>query len=207
MNNATSNQSETSPVLTIGVIADTHIPDRVRALHPLILPIFEQAQISHILHAGDISIREVLEVLGKVAPVTAVRGNRDFFAGRLRMVEELELGGVTIVLMHGHAGLGPYLWDKLKYWTYGYQLKRYLPRLLGTGKQARVVIFGHTHHAETIWQDGKLIYNPGSASFGSKLGLPPTIGLLRIFQDGSITAETIPLRGYTVRDRNWVKVS
>ncbi len=82
-----------------------------------------------------------------------------------------------------------------------------MPRLLGTSKQSKIIVFGHTHHAETVWQDGKLIYNPGSASFGSASGLPPTIGLLHIFQGGSIRAETLPLLGYAIRDRNWVKVN
>ncbi|RPJ50160.1 MAG: hypothetical protein EHM21_05565, partial [Chloroflexi bacterium] len=129
------------------------------------------------------------------------------FAGRLRMVENLELGGVRLALMHGHAGLFPYLWDKWKYWMYGYRLERYLPRLLSTSIQAQVVIFGHTHHPETIWQDGKLLYNPGSASFGPVLGKPPTVGLLRIYPDGSLKPDTLPLHGYAIRDRNWEKIA
>jgi putative phosphoesterase len=196
-----------APLLTIGVIADTHIPDRVRKLHPSVLPIFQEAQVSHILHAGDISTREVLDDLRQVASVTAVCGNRDIFAGRLKLVEEIELGGVRLTLMHSHGGWIPYLWDKWKYWKYGYRLERYLPRLLAAGKHSHVVVFGHTHHPVTVWQDGKMLYNPGSASFGPMLGKPPTLGLLRIFSGGKIEAETRPLFGYTIRSGNWERNS
>jgi predicted phosphodiesterase len=200
-----------APWLTIGVIADTHIPDRVRKLHPLIGPIFQQAGVSHILHAGDISTSDVLEELSQIAPVSAVRGNRDLFIRRLSLVEELELGGIHVALMHGHGGWAPYLWDKWKFLAYGYQLERYLPRLLKpkllktSRHNPQVVVFGHTHHAETIWRAGKLLYNPGSASFGPSAHKPPSVGLLHIYQDHSIQAETLPLLGYTIRDRNWDK--
>jgi predicted phosphodiesterase len=63
----------------LGVLADTHIPDRVPGLNPRVLKIFQQARVSEILHAGDVSIPQVLEELRQVAPVSVVQGNRDFF--------------------------------------------------------------------------------------------------------------------------------
>ena len=193
------------PVCCIGVIADTHIPDRVEGLHPGVLPLLEAAGVNHILHAGDISGPTVLETLRAVAPVTAVRGNRDFFAGRLEMQEQLTLGGVEIALMHGHHGLFSYLWDKWKYLLYGYQLERYLDEIIRHSGQARIVVYGHTHHPEILIAQGKLLMNPGSASLGPRKSRPPSIGLLRIYASGRVEARIQTLSGYRLRGRCWYK--
>jgi putative phosphoesterase len=192
-------------MITIGVIADTHIPDRVRALHPGILPLFQAAGVAHILHAGDISTSQVLDTLRQVAPVTAVRGNRDFLAGQLNMVELLEIGGVPIALMHGHGGLLPYLFDKWKFWRYGYQFKRYINLLVRASEDAKVVVYGHTHHIEMVTVQNKLLFNPGSASFGFGRGKPPSIGLLHITPTGEILPEVRMLEGYRIVKHQWVE--
>ncbi len=62
---------------TLGLISDTHIPDRAAELNPRVLQIFEEARVSQILHAGDIMNQTVLDELAQVAPVQAVCGNRD----------------------------------------------------------------------------------------------------------------------------------
>ena len=67
-----------SAVRRLGVVADTHIPDRVRSLHPDLLPGLKAANAEVILHAGDICSPVVLAELSQVAPVVAVRGNRDW---------------------------------------------------------------------------------------------------------------------------------
>ena len=56
---------------TLGVIADTHVPDRRPDLDPQILPIFLQAKVQTILHAGDVSSQKVLDQLSQIAPVLA----------------------------------------------------------------------------------------------------------------------------------------
>jgi Predicted phosphoesterase len=107
-----------NPILTVGVIADTHIPDRARELHPLIIPALLEAKVDLILHAGDISGRGVLEELGKVAPVIAVRGNRDWqFMNTLPLLQKVELANVPVVLMHGHGGYVNYLKDKFLFFS------------------------------------------------------------------------------------------
>ncbi len=190
--------------ICIGVIADTHIPDRVIEIHPDLLSTFQSAGVSHILHAGDISVNWVLSKLGEVAPVTAVRGNRDIFAGRLKLVEQLNFNGVSVALMHGHGGLVPYLKDKVRFYQDGYQLDRYLDLLVRSAKASRIVVFGHTHHPVIYQYKGKLIFNPGSASFGPARRDPPTIGLLH-FAAGEVRPEIIQLRGWEIRERKWVK--
>lgn len=192
------------PIFTAGVIADTHIPDRVNELHPQVLPILRAAGVGHILHAGDVSVPRALEALRQAAPVSAVRGNRDVFMDGLPMRQTLELGGVRVLLMHGHGGLGLYLWDKWQFLLFGYQRERYLRRMDGLRGPEQVVIFGHTHFPEALWRGGRLIFNPGSASFGYNRGDSPTLGLLRIYTGGRVHAEIIPLTGCRIEKRRWV---
>lgn len=192
--------------VTIGILADTHIPDRVVRLHPEILPAFDAAGVTRILHAGDISTSQVLSDLAQVAPVTAVRGNRDFFAGRLPLVEHLDLGGVRAALMHGHGGLVFYLKDKLQFTLSGYRLERYLDLLVTKAGDAQIVIFGHTHHSVITSHKGKLIINPGSATFSPIRFDPPSIILLNVSATREVRSEIVHLRGWTIRDRDWVRI-
>ena len=82
-------------MITLGVLADTHVPDRVTQLNRRVLEIFQRAEVNAILHAGDVSIPRVLEELKQVAPVHAVQGNRDiFYLRQLPMRIELNFEGV-----------------------------------------------------------------------------------------------------------------
>ena len=56
--------------MRIGLISDTHNLLRPEARQAL-------AGVACILHAGDICGQAVLDELGAIAPVTAVRGNND----------------------------------------------------------------------------------------------------------------------------------
>jgi len=65
----------TSPPLTIGVISDTHVSARARALPAAVLDRLSGSDI--ILHAGDLVELSVLATLQAIAPVLAVAGNCD----------------------------------------------------------------------------------------------------------------------------------
>lgn len=196
--------SDLEPLLTVGVVADTHIPDRVNALHPNLIPVLKNAGVEHILHAGDVCVAGVLDELSQVAPVTAARGNRDVLLSNLHMVETIHLAGVEIAVMHGHGGLFFYLWDKWQFMFFGYNFKRYTRLLTKTSGSARVVIYGHTHRQEIHWMDGKLLFNPGAAGMIYDEPFSPSIGLLHIYPQQQVLAEVIPLSGYQVRGRQWV---
>lgn len=184
------------PILVVGVVADTHIPDRKPALNSAVLPALQSAGVGLILHAGDICSRNVLEDLAQVAPVTAVQGNRDFVAlSGLPKVQVLTLGGARVVLAHGHGGWINYLVDKLRYLMSGYQVGRYQNGMTRLDPDGLVYVFGHTHKAENFWYGGRLFFNPGSASFGSFPGTPPSIGVLRFFGEGKVEGAIVPLDG------------
>jgi putative phosphoesterase len=181
-------------VIKLGVIADTHIPDKARALHPQVLPILRQAGVSAILHAGDISSPGVLAALGEIAPVYAVLGNRDWaFLGHLPLHRTLTFDGVTLGLTHSHGGLRNYIVGKFHYIAEGYNLERFKPRLLETFPSADVIVFGHTHRPVIRWANGKLFFNPGSTCLTDKRDIPPSLGILHIQPGGKVTGEIVPL--------------
>ena len=199
-----SEKMEPAPVATVGVVADTHVPDRVKNLHPGLLPGLRAAEVDMILHAGDISGSDVIPALEEIAPVTAVSGNRDIFShSNLPGVEELVIAGVPIALMHGHGSLLRYLSDKVRYVFLGYRLERYLELVHGAAPSSKVIVFGHTHFPENAWLSGKLVFNPGSAGIGWRNKVPPSYGVLRFYPDLEVKGEIIELKGARIFKRGW----
>lgn len=146
----------------------------------------------------------MLDQLGEIAPVRVARGNRDWYLSRdVRLVEVMDLAGISVALMHGHMGWIQYLIDKLGYLREGYRFERYLPLLQRAAKGARVIVTGHTHRKKCVWIDGQLLFNPGSASFGYKRGLDPSWGLLSIYPGGNVKGEIFALRGYQLEGKIW----
>lgn len=148
----------------IGVVSDTH--GRLRAE---VLTRF--AGVSRILHAGDVGPVELLAELEAVAPVTAVWGNTDGFDVRARLneTESVRIGGLVIVITHGHKLGSP------------------TPRgLRDVHRAADVVVFGHSHRALVERLDGCLFLNPGSAG-APRFGLPASVAILTI-EDGHADA-------------------
>ena len=177
----------------LGVLGDTHIPDRARGLHPDILPIFREAGVEAILHAGDVSVPGVLQELEEVAPVYAVQGNRDWV--RLRHLPRnlfLSFEGVDLVLEHGHGQWRNYLVDRTHYLLFGMQVSRYRNRLLASYPRTRVIVYGHLHIPEISWVGERLLFNPGSASVPNK-EYTPSVGLLKIRAGGEVEGEILEL--------------
>ena len=61
--------------MRIGLISDTHLPTMATRLHPAVHQVF--AGVDMILHAGDLTGSEMLDLLSAIAPVRAVRGDQD----------------------------------------------------------------------------------------------------------------------------------
>lgn len=183
-----------SQPLVLGVISDTHIPDRVRHLHPQVVQRFRSAGVTAILHAGDISSPKVLDQLNQVAPVFAVRGNRDWLLlSKLPLSSMLNFGGIRIALTHGHGRWWNYFIDRIYFMFQGYRLERFLPRLQASFPEAQVIVFGHTHHSLNRWSNGQLLFNPGSPHCPDNKNEAPSIGFLRIDAGGRIQSEIVDL--------------
>jgi len=191
-------------VFVAGIIADTHIPDRVESLHPQVLEHFNKEKVQLILHAGDICVHGGVDELEKVAPVVGVAGNRDFFIKpKLPVMRTLTLAGVPVALLHGHGTFCQYLSIKIRYMLRGYRFEDFLPVLTHVPVTTRLVIFGHSHIALYRERDGIFLFNPGSACF-TLPGKPISIGILYIFSDGEFQGKIVPLEGARIKNRKWI---
>jgi hypothetical protein len=143
----------------VGLIADTH-----GVLHPRVARVF--ARVARILHAGDVGSEAVLRALGRLAPVTAIRGNADPPAlGRLPARRCVEVGGVRVLLVHQGLVAGGRLSDEL-----AGGLRRHRPG---------VAVFGHSHVPLVRRRDGALLVNPGGGG-RRRFRLPRSVALLSI---------------------------
>jgi uncharacterized protein len=135
-----------------------------------------------ILHAGDLSVPSVLDDLGVVAPVVAVRGDHDRLGGLdLPRTAVVAAGGHRIGLLHGDRSL---LVDASvvaasvaarRAVPYRAGLSRAVLRRLGP---VDVVVFGHWHERVSRVAAGTLLFSPGAVCPWGSLheGRPPGTG-------------------------------
>jgi putative phosphoesterase len=162
--------SRTSRGLRIGVIADTH-----GLFDPAIRRHFRG--VDHILHAGDIGDRSVIEHLEQIAPVTAVSGNVDYNQCGLPSETVVELAGRRIAICH-------ILYEGGKLTKDG--------RALLDRERPDICVFGHTHQPKAEWFGKTLLFNPGSAG-PKRFKLPRVVGILEMI-DGMIKPRHIELQ-------------
>jgi len=117
------------------------------------------AGCAHIVHAGDVGNRDILDKLAAIAPLSAVRGNNDtdVWAADLMPTILLTVGPVRIYAIHDLAQLD------IDPCTAG----------------IRVVVSGHSHNPKVREEGGVLYVNPGSAG-PRRFKLPVSIGELLI---------------------------
>jgi putative phosphoesterase len=133
--------------MKIVVLSDTHIPKKAKSL-PLRL-IEELKNTDFIIHAGDWQTPEVYEELKKYAKVEGVYGNvdgpdmMDIFPEKL----VVEAKAFKIGITHGH-GKGKTT------------EKRVIQAF--NGETVDCIIFGHSHIPVNRYENGILLFNPGS---------------------------------------------
>lgn len=132
--------------MLIGLISDTHIPDRMKELPEKVFEALKDVEM--ILHAGDVTSQEVIEKLEEIAPVTAIQGNTDRIVGldlpKTAVVEAEEL---KIGVIHGEV-----------YPRADTQQLHYLAKQLDVD----ILVSGHSHQPKVEKVEDVLLINPGS---------------------------------------------
>lgn len=180
--------------ISIALISDTHTSRSNPITHPNLLPLLTEIHPDVILHAGDIAMPLSLVELGQIAPVYAVKGNRDISNFRsLPDAYAIQVAGKKVFLTHGHAPLLHYLIDKFHYFNHGFQFPRYYTYLKQIMDDAHVYLFGHTHIVFCQKVNGQLFINPGAACNPTKHDPHPSFAVLRFEHDKEVKVRTMYL--------------
>jgi uncharacterized protein len=156
----------TPAALRIGLISDTHGLFRPEARAFLV-------GCDYIIHGGDIGRADILDELGAMAPLIAVRGNNDTapWAAGLPETELVRMGGVFVYVIHNLAELD----------------------IEPAASGVRAIISGHSHKPRVDERGGVLYVNPGSCG-PRRFKLPICVG--EILLTGSrMTARVVDLTG------------
>lgn len=156
----------------IAVVSDTHGLLDERVLEAC-------AGADHIIHAGDVGSAVVLERLGRLAPLTVVRGNRDRDAIGAGLPAEAfgDVAGLRFAVAHKRR-----------------DLKAAHPSPEAEG--LRLLVYGHTHQPELRYrghvpgQTPVAWLNPGSCTAPLPHDPRPSIGLV-VVRDGEPEARIV----------------
>ena len=137
--------------MKIGVVSDTH--NHTRNVEEIVR-LFNEAEVDHVIHTGDITTAKTLEVFSRLdAPLSGVFGNNDVDVDSLLEVAfshnfqfqhpplQLDIDNRRIVVVHD-------------------------PRELinSVVESVDVALHGHTHLLHDERRDGLLIFNPGECA-------------------------------------------
>ncbi|MDQ0188280.1 metallophosphoesterase [Alicyclobacillus cycloheptanicus] len=156
------------------LVSDTH-----RFRHELLMAVKAAQPVDAVIHAGD-ETADAAWLAERVRwPVLGVAGNWDSASDHFPEERVLTSFGPVLLVTHGHR-------DRVKG-----GLADLRARADRTG--AQIVVFGHTHRAMAVFEDGVLFVNPGSLS-------SPRGRRERTFALLEITANPT---GYDVRVSHW----
>jgi len=161
-------------MVRVGLISDTHIPDRAKVLPPKVPDVFRGVDL--ILHAGDIYVPAVLDELERIAPVFAAEGDDEYPGtsedARVKRLHALDIGGLVVWLTHERP------------WPLRPIEENGLPDIL---------VCGHTHFSTVEDSGGVTLVNPGSAIFPNYRYDCGTVAVLTI-NAGKPSVEILELR-------------
>ncbi|MEW6582153.1 MAG: metallophosphoesterase family protein [Actinomycetota bacterium] len=166
--------------MRVGVVADTHVGEFLDALPASVARALEGCDL--ILHAGDLSVPRVLDELGAVAPVVAVRGDHDRLGGldlprsavvtvagrRIGLTHGRRLFAIDAAVIAAHVAAG----RRIR-WRAGLH-----PALLRRVGPVDCLVYGHWHEPVVAEVAGTLVFSPGAVCpWGSmEGGRPPRRG-------------------------------
>ncbi len=178
---------------TIGLVSDTHYPERCSVLPSAMFDVLQGADL--ILHAGDVGELVVLDRLSECAPVLAVRGNDDTEAAKQSLPYKavVAIANTRLLLWHSH-------YEDRRQEFESRQGDEFLPKLqrsadLAKSVGASVAVFGHWHIPLVYPLDDVILVNPGAVASGNVVTrqLVQTVALLSVDDDGSCSVRHVDL--------------
>jgi putative phosphoesterase len=164
--------------MRIGVIADTHVR-RISELPEALISTL--VRMDMVIHLGDFHSEDVVNDLKEIADFHGVQGNHDYHIPGLPEKDLVEVGGKRIGIIHGHGCVFPFGFK----WGLVTQFE---------GK-IDAIMYGHTHSARNIIEDGILFFNPGSV-MGRFPAMRRSYGVLTVGEGISGELITIEAKRY-----------
>ena len=149
--------------MKVGVISDTHIPNRAKKIPGKIIELFSDAAL--ILHAGDIVDKSVIEELETIAKVEVVKGNMDEPDIPFPVKKVLNVEAIRIGLIHGFGS------------PFGIR-----NRIRKEFDEIDIIVYGHSHKPYNKTENGVLFFNPGTPT-DKIFALYNSVGILEIKGD------------------------
>lgn len=178
--------------MKIGIFSDPH--GHLDELN-LTLSLFEYLKVDEIICDGDlvdkgINTEAVVSII-RERDIPCVQGNHDRKVEFAWLSKYADLDGEIIdylrklpeELTFNWKGIGVYLchsnpWHDASIYAYPTRPKK-LFKMMADDVDAKIIIFGHTHHPMKIEIDGKIIVNPGSI-YGNRDRDERTCGVLSL---------------------------
>lgn len=152
-------------VARLGLISDTHMPDRWPDLPETLPQIFRGVDL--ILHAGDVGELWVLDQLSAIAPVVAVHGNDEppSTPEQLPHKQLITLAGQRMLVWHGHFADRVDEMESRR----DQRMRPKLERIARHGQRvgAKLVHFGHWHIPLVCELEGVTLVNAGALASGN----------------------------------------
>jgi putative phosphoesterase len=166
-------QTEKEEIL-IGVLSDTHVPQRTLKIPDMVLEDFKKRNIDYVFHMGDFTsfkvYQQLVDTFGK-DKVIAVRGNMDFDSNLKQTLPdklEFQIYNHKVLMLHGMGGPNIII-------------KRLIKKLNLFNSDYDIVIFGHTHRPVNEKSNGILFFNPGTTTpIDNKFTVVSSYGYLKI---------------------------
>ncbi len=180
-------------VARLGLISDTHFPDRLMTLPEAVFRVF--ADVELILHAGDVGELSILDTLSTLAPVVAVHGNDDTFNAQRELPYQqlIAVHGIRILLTHAHypSRIEEVASRRDDQWAAKLNRRAAMARRA----DAQVVVFGHTHIPMAMPWSEVLLINPGAIAPGNHFIRQKlrSVARLLIGEQGNVVVEHLDL--------------
>ena len=172
-------------VARIGLISDTHMPQRWLSLPPAVVPVLDGVDL--LLHGGDVGQLWVLDQLSGIAPVIAVHGNDETAETQAHLPTQqvLSIAGQRILLWHSHYPDREMELAMRRVDTWARILNRSAEQAQAAG--AQMVVMGHLHVPFCTQHQGIWIINPGAIASGNyqTRQAVQTVALLFLLADGT----------------------
>lgn len=152
--------------MKILVVSDTHgYTDKFDVV------LEKEQPVDMLIHCGDVERDEDYIRAAAGCPVCMVAGNNDW-GSDLPQEIVTEIGKYRVFITHGHRYYVPFEMDRLK--------------AAAKERNAKIVIFGHSHMPYLQEEDGITFLNPGSISKPRQVSFEPTYAIMKLDDRGEM---------------------